>query len=79
MDRFLTNGGRSIPKLIVVDNETGEVVGDWGPRSKAATVLVETHKAQHGSILPEFKEELQRWYNKDKGQSILNDLLQLLN
>ncbi|QCX02433.1 thioredoxin family protein [Aggregatimonas sangjinii] len=79
MDLFLTNGGRSIPKLIAIDEKTGKVIGDWGPRSEAATILVETHKAQHGSILPEFKEELQQWYNKDKGQSILKDLLHLLH
>jgi thiol-disulfide isomerase/thioredoxin len=31
MNRFLTNGTMSIPKLIVFDNETKEVINDWGP------------------------------------------------
>ncbi|MDB4292075.1 thioredoxin family protein [Maribacter sp.] len=75
MNRFLTNGGMSIPKLIAIDDETGEVIGDWGPRSVAATKLVEDYKAEHGSLTPEFKENLQVWYNKDKGQSVLKDLL----
>lgn len=75
MNRFLTNGGMSIPKLIAIDNQSGEVIGDWGPRSKAATKLVVDHKAEYGMIKPEFKEEIQVWYNKDKGQSILEDLL----
>lgn len=78
MNRFLTNGGMSIPKLIAVDNATQKVVGTWGPRSQNATKLVEDHKAMYGAILPEFKEELQVWYNKDKGQSILKELLMLL-
>ena len=30
-------------------------------------------------LTPEFKEDLQRWYNKDKGQSIVEDLVSLLN
>ncbi|WP_435261518.1 thioredoxin family protein [Tenacibaculum sp. nBUS_03] len=30
MDSFLTNGGRSIPKLIVLDDEKN-VIGTWGP------------------------------------------------
>jgi thiol-disulfide isomerase/thioredoxin len=78
MNRFLTNGGMSIPKLIVMDNASQKVLGTWGPRSQNATKLVEDHKALHGSILPEFKEELQVWYNTDKGQSILKELLELL-
>lgn len=75
MNRFLTNGNMSIPKLVVLDNETGEVLGDWGPRSAAATKLVEEYKAEHGKLTPEFKQDLQFWYNKDKGQSVLKDLL----
>ena len=78
MNRFLTNGGMSIPKLIVLDDETNEVVGDWGPRSKAATKLVEDYKAEHGELTAEFKQDLQVWYNKDKGQSVLKDLTGLL-
>ncbi len=78
MNRFLTHGGMSIPKLIAVDDATGNVTGDWGPRSKAATILVEDYKREHGKLTAEFKEDLQVWYNKDKGQSVLNDLLNLL-
>ncbi|MBM1104810.1 thioredoxin family protein [Aurantibacter crassamenti] len=78
MNQFLTNGGMSIPKLIAIDDTTQEVLYDWGPRSKAATKLVEDHKLEHGEILPEFKEEIQVWYNKNKGQSILKDLTSLL-
>lgn len=78
MDKFLTNGGKSIPKLIVIDNSDHRIIGTWGPRSKNATKLVEDHKALHGTILPEFKEELQLWYNKDKGVSVLTEILELL-
>lgn len=78
MNQFLTNGGMSIPKLIVRDDVSNEVVADWGPRSANATKLVEDHKAVYGMIKPEFKQDIQVWYNKDKGQSILADLLLLL-
>ncbi|WP_394748453.1 thioredoxin family protein [Spongiimicrobium salis] len=78
MDRFLTNGGMSIPKLIAIDEERNEVTGDWGPRSTAATKLVEDYKAEHGTLTAEFKQDLQVWYNKDKGQSVFADLTQLL-
>ena len=78
MQQFLTNGGKSIPKLIMIDNITGEVVNTFGPRPTAATQLVEDYKAEHGSLTPEFKETLQAWYNKDKGQNTIADLLRLL-
>ena len=79
MDAFLTNGGRSIPKLIAINNSAGEVVGSYGPRPSTATDLVNAYKEEHGSLTPEFKEDLQRWYNKDKGQTAIKDLLGLLD
>ncbi|RKE98524.1 thioredoxin family protein [Ichthyenterobacterium magnum] len=78
MNQFLTNGGKAIPKLIMIDNTTGDVVNTYGPRPTAATKLVNDYKEAHGKLTPEFKEDLQRWYNKDKGQSAIEDLLQLL-
>ena len=78
MSRFLSNGSRSIPKLIAVDDATKLSVYDWGPFSKAATKLVDDFKAEHGQLTAAFKEDLQVWYNKDKGQGVLKDLTSLL-
>lgn len=78
MDQFLYNGGRSIPKLIAVDNKTQTVLGDWGPRPTMATQLVNDYKEAHGSLTPEFKQDLQLWYTKDKGQNTAKDLVKLL-
>lgn len=79
MDLFLTNGTRSIPKVIVLDSLTQKVLGEWGPRSSKATKMVLDHKAEHGQLTPEFKQQLQVFYNKDKGQDILKDLVELLS
>lgn len=73
MDNFLTNGTRSIPKLVILDSDT-EVVETWGPRTAAATKLVSDYKAKFGKIDAEFKAQLQMWYNKDKGVNIINEL-----
>ena len=78
MDAFLTNGTRSIPKLIILDKEKEEIVGEWGPRPSKATQMVEDEKREHGKLTAEFKKDLQMWYNKDKGANILSDLLELL-
>ena len=73
MDRFLTNGSRSIPVVIMLD-ETLNVIQTFGPRSKAATKVVADYKAKHGVIDDAFKEMIQVWYNNDRGISILDDL-----
>lgn len=78
MDSFLTNGGRAIPKLIMIDKASNEVVNTFGPRPSVATEMVNEYKSLHGKLTPEFKEDLQRWYNKDKGQSTVSDLVNLL-
>lgn len=78
MDQFLTNGARAIPKLIMIDNQTQEVIGTYGPRPSTVVKIVEDFKQLHGKITPEFKEDLQRWYNNDKGQTIMEDLIRLL-
>ena len=78
MNAFLTNGGKAVPKLIMIDEVTGEVFNSYGPRPSDATQLVQAYKTKHGHLSPEFKEDLQHWYNKDKGQTAVKDLLTLL-
>lgn len=79
MNQFLTNGGKSIPKLTMIDNDSEDVIGTFGPRPSQATQLVSDYKDKHGLLTPEFKEELQHWYNSDKGKNSVEDLLNLLN
>ena len=78
MNQFLTNGSQSIPKLIVLQKDTLEVLTIWGPRPSNATKMVEDYKKEHGSLDTAFKEDLQMWYNKDKGINIMQDLVFLL-
>jgi thiol-disulfide isomerase/thioredoxin len=79
MNQFLTNGSKSIPKLIVLDNSSNEVVGSWGPRSEMAAKMVTDYKNKNGKIDDQFKIDLQNWYNSDKGANIEKELLDLIN
>lgn len=76
MSLFLTNGTRSIPKLIILDNDNN-VLKTWGPRSEMATKMVEAYKNQNGGIDASFKRFLQVWYNQDMGEAIIDDLVKL--
>lgn len=78
MERFLTNNAMSIPKLIALDETSLEVLGEWGPRPSIATKMAAEYKEAHGVLSPQFKQDLQVWYNKDKGKNTLEDLLGLL-
>lgn len=78
MDAYLTYGARSIPKLIMLDNTNGEVMATYGPRPSEATGYVNRFKAKYGKLTPEFKEDLQHWYNNDKGQNIMEDIVDML-
>ncbi|WP_298779905.1 thioredoxin family protein [uncultured Polaribacter sp.] len=77
MDLFLTNGGRSIPKLVALDNNNN-VLNTWGPRPTVATKMVADYKAEHGALDPQFKQGLQVWYNKDKGKSTQDDFVKII-
>ena len=78
MEHFLTEGSSSIPKLIARDESTGKILGEWGPRPDLATQMVIDFKKANGDLTEEFREDLQRWYNADKGQNIQEELLVLL-
>ncbi|WP_165732180.1 thioredoxin family protein [Polaribacter sp. 20A6] len=76
MNLFLTNGGKSIPKLVALDKDNN-LINTWGPRPSEATKMVADYKAKHGVIDAQFKEDLQIWYNKNKGQNIQDDFIEL--
>ncbi|MBC3758203.1 thioredoxin family protein [Hyunsoonleella sp. SJ7] len=78
MDAYLTNGNRAIPKVIIIDDTTGEVIATYGPRPSEAASYVKRFKAMNGQLTPEFKEDLQHWYNSNKGKNVIEDVTEIL-
>lgn len=78
MAQYLTNGARSIPKLILTEAEAGAVRGSWGPRPVGATKLIKDFKEKYGTVNEEAKTELQKWYLHDKGLSTMSEILLLI-
>ena len=78
MDHYLTNGGRAIPKVIIVCKEAGIVRADWGPRPKGASELMENYKKEFGVIDEKIKTDLQLWYLADKGISVQEELIEIM-
>ncbi|UII25781.1 thioredoxin family protein [Fulvivirga maritima] len=76
IDSYLTNGGKSIPKLVVRDANDNDLF-TWGPRPHGAQALVTELKA--AEVTHEvLAENIQNWYNTDKGQQLQAELLELL-
>lgn len=77
MDQYLTNGGRAIPILICIDGDTMEVLGRWGSRPVKGQEHFLAMKAA-GIVKPELSENMQRWYNADKENSIQKDFAEII-
>lgn len=78
MQLFLTNGTRSIPKLIVLDKTTLGVLGQFGPRPLEAKQLILDYKAEHGVVDDQGKVALHMWYLHDKGLSIQKEIMEIM-
>ncbi len=76
MNNYLTNGKRSIPKLIIFDEDFQELT-TWGPRPETAHMLM-------GKMLEEQLEKSERlkklhlWYAKNSGKEIENEIIFLM-
>ncbi len=66
MDEYLTNGGRSIPKLVCLDTETLEEIGTWGPRPQSAQQKSMQWKEDDEVSTKDWAENLHKWYAKNK-------------
>jgi len=81
IDRYLTNGARSIPKLVAFDPSTGRELFQWGPRPLRAHELVMGNKTKPESEQLDkeaLAEELHRWYNQNAGLETQREIAALL-
>jgi hypothetical protein len=75
MDAHLTGVARSIPVIIVLDKDYNER-GWWGPRPRRLQHWV----LEEGLALPkeDTYREVRTWYARDHGETVLNELLDLI-
>ncbi|WP_181304604.1 thioredoxin family protein [Rufibacter sp. XAAS-G3-1] len=77
MDAYLTNGGKSIPKLIALNAHTLQPLGSWGPRPQVLQEYVLNLKKQE-LPMPEFIKKALEYSAADNGQALQAELLQLI-
>lgn len=77
IDAHLTNGGRAIPVLLVLDENKNLILPKWGPRPAVLQDLMANWKKETSNMAV-ISERLHGWYAKDKTQAIQQELIQLL-
>jgi thioredoxin-like negative regulator of GroEL len=78
MDEFLTDGSRSIPKVVVLNKETLEIKGSWGPRPKAIHEDYVQKRRDADYDNKKAAEELHLWYARDKGKTTQEEFKEFL-
>jgi hypothetical protein len=73
MDAYLTNGGRSVPKLIAID-DNNEVIFTWGPRP----IVFQEKVLQLKSEGKEYAEEVHKMYAKDRAATLQAEFVERL-
>ncbi len=79
MNKYLTNGSISIPKVVIMDDNFNEL-SVWGPRPKPCQQLVMDYKADpKGVPYMDFVETVHLWYAKDRGMALQQEWKLLLS
>jgi hypothetical protein len=73
MDRYLTNGSRSIPIVIALDRDFREL-GHWGPRPGELQGWVLAERGR-GTPKEEIYPAVRKWYARDHGETTLREVL----
>jgi thioredoxin-like negative regulator of GroEL len=77
INAYLTDGTKSIPKLIQLDQDFN-VTGIWGPRPSVAQKLVKELKSNSETALT-YGNQLHLWYAKDKQVALETEITKLLS
>lgn len=79
MNEFLTNGAKSIPVCVLLDGETFEVLGKWGPRPGTAMSMMREYKNNPDISHAEANKNIQLWYAKDHTENIQSEFLEMIS
>ncbi|WP_407427719.1 thioredoxin family protein [Arcticibacter sp.] len=77
MNAHLTNGGKSIPKLVVLD-ESLNFLTSWGPRPQALQDQMEVWKAEYENDFTALIRKVNSWYDEDGGVSIQKEICKMM-
>ena len=77
MNSYLTNGAKSIPVVIFLDDHFNELAL-WGPRPEPAQEMALKNKANPVMSKQDLNIALQKWYISDKSQTTQHEFQDIL-
>lgn len=77
MDQFLTNGSRSIPIVIFMDQDFN-VIGRWGPRPLELQQLLKEMRDGGQMDFAQMVEKVHAWYAADQSDKLQKEFLELM-
>lgn len=77
IDAHLTNGGRAIPVLLILDDNDELALPKWGPRPAVLQTLLAGWKNETSDMMV-LAERLHSWYAKDKTLATQAELVEVL-
>jgi len=78
IDRYLTNGGRAIPIVIVLDENYEERI-HWGPRPEPAQRIIEGAREAitAGTVSKEeIHKRIRAFYANDRGRTVIREIVE---
>lgn len=73
MDQYLTNGSRSIPIVVALDEQFQEI-GHWGPRPTQLQAWVMANRGTTPKA--ELYPQVRKWYARDRGETTVREVLE---
>jgi DNA-binding transcriptional LysR family regulator len=77
MDLYLTNGSRSVPIVVIMDEEF-RPVGRWGPRPAELQEFVVREKRAGRRPSSDIYRYTRRWYARDRGETTLREVVEIM-
>lgn len=71
MDRFLTNGGMAIPKIVVISGDFSRWTS-WGARPAPCQAIMTENRDKLPK--PEIHAMIRAWYAEDRGRTLVREL-----
>lgn len=78
MDNYMTNGGKSIPKLVVLKADSLEEISNWGPRPASIQKIVEEKKNDTSMSFGDKVRMIHGWYEQNNSSDLQEEFITIV-
>jgi hypothetical protein len=78
MNNYLTNGSKSIPKLIILKPENLQEIETWGPRPAVVQKIVQEQKDDTSTSFGDKVRMIHSWYNENQSKDLQEEFITIV-